>query len=522
MAITNSIENFEMIVNDAFVSKAQALIPHLVETPVTPVQLVSIVPEGQDYTAKSQAPIEALQEMPLGASDAVCLDFGDHQVGYVSFRLTPVGSPPDAPVFLRLKFGEIPYEIAADSANYNGSIAKGWIQEEFLHVDVVPSTIRLPRRYAFRYMQMQVIDTSPKYKVVLSDVVCTSVSSADMSAVEPLHITDPDLVKMDRVSLKTMQDCMQLVFEDGPKRDRRLWIGDLRLQALTNYVTFHNNDLVKRCLYLFAGLAQNEGRVGACLFLEPQLQVDDTALFDYSLFFVSCLHDYYEATGDRETLEELFPVADRQIELAVRELDEDGVVKDRDTWWCFLDWADGLNKQAGAQAVLIYTLKQAKCMAQWLKDTAKVQMYDTMIKTTTKGALDHLWDEEKGFFVSGAQKQISWASQVWFALANVFDKEKNAQLLEHLMVVNPDIRMVTPYMYHHFIDALMQNGRKEVALTYLRAYWGEMIRDGADTFFELYDPSNKYVSPYGDRMINSFCHAWSGTPSYFIRKYLNE
>ena len=56
----------------------------------------------------------------------------------------------------------------------------------------------------------------------------------------------------------------------------------------------------------------------------------------------------------------------------------------------------------------------------------------------------------------------------------------------------------------------------------MSAYWGEMIWDGADTFFELYDPANKYASPYGDRMINSFCHAWSGTPSYFIRKYMDR
>lgn len=522
MAITNSIENFEMIVHQDFVDKAEALIPKLVETPVYPTRLVDIVPEGQSYIAKEKAPVEVLDELYLGANDSVCLDFGDHQVGYVSFKLTPVGSPPDAPVYFRLKFGEIPYEIAANSADYHGSIAKGWIQEEVMHVDVVPSVIKLPRRYAFRYMQLSVIDTSPKYRVVLSDVVCMSVSSADRSTVVPLKTTDPDLIKMDQVSLKTMQDCMQLVFEDGPKRDRRLWIGDLRLQALTNYETFKNNELVKRCLYLFAGLAQNEGRVGACLFLEPKLQVDDTALFDYSLFFISCLYDYYEATGDMETLKELFPVADRQIELAVRELNKDGVVKDKDTWWCFLDWADGLNKQAGAQAVLIYTLKQAKKMAEYLGDTAKLEAYEALIKTTTNGALNCLWDEEKGFFVSGAERQVSWASQVWFALANVFDREKNAQLLEHLIVANPGIRMVTPYMYHHFIDALMQNGRKEVALTYMRAYWGEMIKDGADTFFELYDPSNKYVSPYGDRMINSFCHAWSGTPSYFIRKYLDQ
>jgi hypothetical protein len=36
--------------------------------------------------------------------------------------------------------------------------------------------------------------------------------------------------------------------EDGPKRDRRLWLGDLRLEALANYETYRNFDLVKRSL----------------------------------------------------------------------------------------------------------------------------------------------------------------------------------------------------------------------------------------------------------------------------------
>lgn len=521
MAITNAIENFEMIVNDEFVAKAEALNPELIKTLVKPTRTVKIVPKGQDYTAEE---VEAgfAQSQPMGRDDSICLDFGDHQVGYVSFKLTPVGSPPDAPVYFRLKFAEIPYEIAADSSEYNGDISRAWIQEEFMHVDIVPTVIKLPRRYAFRYMEMTVIDTSAKYKVVLSDVECTSVSSADMSVVPPLKTSDPDLMKLDKVSLKTMQDCMQLVFEDGPKRDRRLWIGDLRLQALTNYVTFKNYDLVKRCMYLFAGLAQNEGRVGACLFLDPKLQVDDTALFDYSLFFVSILHDYYEETKDMDVLKELFPTADRQIELSLREMDENNVITDKETWWCFLDWGDGLNKQAGGHAVLIYTLKQAKKMAEWLGDAAKAAEYEDAINKLTEGALKHLWDEELGFFVSGADRQVSWASQVWFVLANVFDQEKNAQLLDHLIDANPGIRMVSPYMYHHLIDALMQNGRSEQAVSYMKAYWGEMINDGADTFFELYDPEDRYVSPYGSRIINSFCHAWSGTPSYFIRKYLDK
>lgn len=161
----------------------------------------------------------------------------------------------------------MPCEIMEDTASYQGSISSSWIQEEYLHIDELPARISLPRRYAFRYMELKVMDTSPKYQILLSDVSCDTVTSGDMSQVEPLNENVPeDLKRIDAIALKTMEDCMQSVFEDGPKRDRRLWIGDLRLQALTNYETFKNYDLVKRCLYLFAGLTQNEHHVGACLF----------------------------------------------------------------------------------------------------------------------------------------------------------------------------------------------------------------------------------------------------------------
>lgn len=520
MAISNKIENFHMEVNPAFLAKAQALAPRLIRTGVRPAGAVDIVPAGGDFAARPAG--DAVPSRPLGRGDRVCLDFGDHRVGCVSFTLTPVGSPPDAPAFLKLRFGETPYEIGADMSGYAGEISRSWFQEELIHVDEVPSRVRLPRRYAFRYLEVTVLDTSPKYRVVLEDVACTAVTSADRANLPPLRTADPELAALDRVSLKTMEDCMQSVFEDGPKRDRRLWLGDLRLQAQVNYLTFRNNDLVKRCLYLFAALTQNEGRVGACLFLDPVPQVDDTALFDYALFFVSCLHDYYGATGDRETLSELFPTALCQIELALEELDGRGIVTDRDTWWCFLDWGEGLNKQAGAQAILIYTLKQAAAMADLLGEGERAAALRAAAGRASQAALTHLWDGARGFFVSGAQRQVSWISQVWFALAGVFDRAENARLLERLMEQDPGIPMVTPYAWHHFIEALMESGLTERAEAEMKRYWGGMLRAGADTFWELYDPKDPLASPYGSRAVNSFCHAWSSTPAYFIRKYLTR
>ena len=62
---------------------------------------------------------------------------------------------------------------------------------------------------------------------------------------------------------------MQTVYEDGPKRDRRLWIGDLYLEALANAWSYKNHDLTKRCLYLLAALANDEGLLHATVLETP-------------------------------------------------------------------------------------------------------------------------------------------------------------------------------------------------------------------------------------------------------------
>ena len=59
----------------------------------------------------------------------------------MTLRLASVGSPQDAPAFFRLKFGEIAKEMTENSADYDGWISRGWIQEEFIHVDVLPAEL---------------------------------------------------------------------------------------------------------------------------------------------------------------------------------------------------------------------------------------------------------------------------------------------------------------------------------------------------------------------------------------------
>ncbi|MFQ8953371.1 MAG: hypothetical protein ACLR56_10430 [Oscillospiraceae bacterium] len=101
------------------------------------------------------------------------------------------------------------------------------------------------------------------------------------------NTADSTLAAIDKICVNTLKECEQDVFEDGPKRDRRLWIGDLRLQALVDYVTFRNTDLIKRCIYLFAEHLNEKGLVPPCVFpiLRPMQINGFTLIIRFALCF---------------------------------------------------------------------------------------------------------------------------------------------------------------------------------------------------------------------------------------------
>ena len=516
MALIRIVEDFHPENHAALLDRAKELMPVLHHRIVLPKRIDSCsVISCQDGILPEELP-----HISLGKGEELCLDFGAHYVGRIMLDLSHAGSHQDAPAFLKLTFAETRAELEADSEQYKGWISGSWVPEEYIHVDVLPARLVLPRRYALRYLKISVIDTSPKYKVVVRHAECMTQTSADPGRLDDFSCRDAMLERIYQVSLATLKDCMQEVFEDGPKRDRRLWTGDFRLQALTNAVSFRNGDLVKRCLYLFAGSRFPDGRVSACLFTEPEVAADDTYLFDYALFFVITLEEYLEEYEDAQALEELYDVAMEQIDIALDRVDDDGCVTPEMVADTFIDWNDEVDKSGCALAVLIYALAYAVKLADRKGDARKAGELAGKAEYLKQAALKHYWDEKAGCFLSNGQKSI--ATQVWMVLADVPEPEAAAELMGRAQEFADDYPMQTPYMHHYYVMALLHAGRKEDAVAHIKAYWGSMIEAGADTFYEAWNPDDPGASPYGEggSIVNSYCHAWSCTPAYIIRRFL--
>jgi alpha-L-rhamnosidase len=415
-------------------------------------------------------------------------------------------------------FGEVAPDVAEPFYPYKGWLSSAWLPDETVNIDDLPQNVRLPRRYAFRFVKVEVLDTSPNFGIRFLDVRAHALTSAKATpAPLPASIAE-DLRHIDAVAMATLRDCMQTTFEDGPRRDRRLWTGDLRLQALTNYSTFRSNDLVKRCLYLLAAFPRPDGSLPACVFEKPAPFQGHEYIMDYAVLYGVTLLDYVRATGDTATGRDLWPVVQRQLEIVGAHVGPDDLFIDPGKEiWVFIDWNDALDRRTAMHGVLIYGYQQALALARLIGREQEAAAYPERIRKMTEAAQEAFYDPEKKLYVSGPNRQVSLASQAWMAIAGVPTEATGAQAFRAAMNMPDAQRPRTPYLNHYIVDGLLACGLKAEALELVRSYWGGMVEAGADTFWEAYAPDQPLLSPYDDYHNNSFCHAWSCTPAYLIR-----
>ena len=505
---------------ERWVEIAEGLKPHLRETKRLPVALVQPVANPAQvlrWRMEHVAPAGALHQRLMGRGDALVLDFGGHLTGYLSFSLVGEGRGVDAPARIKLVFGEAPAEVAQPLDPYQGGLSRAWLQDEIVNIDVLPATIRMPRRYAFRYLKLEVVDTSPNFRVRFDNVQAAAVTSAGENP-PPLPPSVPEaLRRIDAVGIHTLRDCMQTVFEDGPKRDRRLWIGDLRLQALTNYATFRNYGLVKRCLYLFGALPREDGMVAACVFEDPRPTRGHEYIVDYAALYPVALLEYARASDDWQTAKDLWPVARRQLEILAGYVDADGIFAAPSGSWVFVDWSPALDRTAAMHAIYVYCLRQSVELAEKAGDPAAAAQYRQLAARMTAAGRSAFYDAPRRLFVSGPKRQLSWASQAWATIAGIATPEEGAAALRAVAKMPDAVRPGAPYLYHYVAEAMLQCGMRKEALDLIQSYWGGMVEANADTFWEVWDPANPGMSPYGDPLVNSYCHAWSCTPAYLLR-----
>ncbi len=517
---------------NGWLRKAEACKPAIRTSVVHPVREVEIVSDKdafQGYKAVDRGDLNDLYTKSFKEKKSVVVDFGRHLVGNVSFKIKDIGPMQDAVLRIKVTIGEVPSDLALPVEPYTGSLSRGWLQD--FQCDVSnDGTYTFSRRITARYMKIEAVGTSIYSDFCFDNITFCATTSAG-EAKTSLASSTPQIFKdISRVSENTLRDCMQGVFEDGPKRDQRLWLGDLYLQALANTATFKEYNLTKRCLYLFAGLANpDNGLVYSNLVEYPQPHAQKTFFVDYALSYMLTLSDYYDATGDKETALELWPVANRQIQAVLSEGFGKGLVYS-DTGhqydgmlvsMVFFDWAPvTLDTHAAMQGYMSYILGRAVSFAKKIGKDDDVKSYSSVIKSIKAAGRKAYWNAKSKVIVSGENRQASYIGTAWAVLGNLISSKEAKAAIANVMSDKNAVRPGTPFATHFLVSAMLHCGMYEEARSYVDSYWGGMVRLGADTFWEYYVPDNQMFSSYnGYTLLNSYCHAWSCTPVYFIVNY---
>ena len=501
----------------SYLLEAKKLAPtlcHQILFPVMSIKLERSQKVWLGWKSKSILSKNELTNIKLQVGDTLILDFERNMVGYLQGFSSRKAK-------MQIEPAEVLAELGDSWEKYPASFDNGYKPTRTWSPKVldIQNNWRSKERLTFRYVRLIVLEANNE--IVLSNLSCDEVSAIPFQSIKPLESFSAPMQQIDLVAQYTLRNCIQEVFEDGPKRDQRLWLGDLRLQAMLDELTFKSDSIVKRCILLFAGTQRDDGFIASCIFntsKDQNPQIGDEMIPDYAMLFGSTLLNYTKSSNDIKLANELYPVACQQIDLARSKwLSTGNYLEIPNTIWMLIDWSKELDRQAAEQATMIYAINALSELATIIGLPNDAVKWDKLNEKLRIAAVERYFDKQKGLFVSGPQHQVSWATQIWMILAGVVDKKEGERIFKNVAADTSAIKPGCPYLVHHLVEAYLTCGMDTEAYQLISTYWGGMIEKGATTFWEIYDSENPYKSPYNSHLFNSYCHAWSCTPAWFLR-----
>lgn len=440
-----------------------------------------------------------------GAYPAVVLDFGREVVGY---PVVSIGQNEGGTCIF--SYGE-----TLDLRNYDRLVLSG------KPVEWSPFG-----RRAFRYLQMTV--TGGPQPIEVKKLALRSVSFP-VKHRGSFRCSDPLLDRVWKAGRDTVHLCMQDHYEDCPTREQSLWIGDVLPESRVAYYAFGETGLTRKCLLQEARVQTPEGWIPAVGPVQSK-----TLIPNFCAYWVTILHEYYLHSGDLDLLKELYPNLDRLMTWFSRQEDSHHLLHPGNrvgtNWWCFVDWApvDRRGEVTALQCAYYKALLDAAAICDALGKRAKAASHRTRAGVVRKAVNERLWDDCRVYMDCRTRslwsKSMSVPTNALALLCGVAPTERARKVLRYLSEDSRVIPAGTPFMTAFYAEALFHYGKDADAIKLMRKYWGEMLRRGATTFWEGFDPRTPRTSiplSYDDSYnMNSLCHGWSGGPTHLLPAYV--
>ncbi|MBQ7637515.1 MAG: hypothetical protein IJS90_01265 [Clostridia bacterium] len=322
---------------------------------------------------------------------------------------------------------------------------------------------------------------------------------------------DPNIEKIWALCSRTFHLNTREFFLDGIKRDRWVWSGDA-------YQSF----MIARYLYNDPSVTE---RTITALLGKPPYRRHINTINDYSAYLIISVYEHFEATLRMGFLKTVWRNVKELYSFIVSRLDESGRSVRRDGDWIFVDWGV-LDKDGPICFEQIVLWKAHLAMAALSKAMGEEDVYTKRADELKELILREFWDEEKGAFIdsfTSGKRFVTRQTNIFAVLYGLVDGEKKNSVIKNALLSPSLPEITTPYFKLYELMALCETGQIEAAQDYISSYWGGMLKEGATSVWEAYDPEQHgaehyamYGSPYG----KSLCHAWGSGPILLLCRYV--
>nr|WP_242691728.1 alpha-L-rhamnosidase C-terminal domain-containing protein [Pedobacter sp. SYSU D00823] len=328
--------------------------------------------------------------------------------------------------------------------------------------------------------------------------------------------SDDEINKIYDVAKYTFHLNTREFFIDGIKRDRWIWSGDAYQSYLMNYYLLFDSPSVTRTLLA------NRGK-------DPVTSHINT-IMDYTFYWFIGINDYYQYTGDKSFIKQFYPRMQSLMEYCLSRRNKNGMMEGLAGDWVFIDWAEGLSKKGEVsfeQILLARSLETMATSAEIAGDTEGKAKYSQLGAELKSKIFKNYWNDQKKALVhsmvDGKQTEnVTRYANMFSIFFNYFNEEQK-QAVKQSVLLNDNIQKITtPYMRFYELEALCALGEQAYVTKEMKDYWGGMLKLGATSFWEEYNPSKKgaeHYAMYGRPFGKSLCHAWGASPLYLLGKY---
>lgn len=393
---------------------------------------------------------------------------------------------------------------------YYGESAEEALDKEHCEtLDILSEGGKLDSK-AFRYVYIEK-EPDSSFEEVLMDY---EYAPFDTERSGSFRCSDEELNHIWDVAAYTMDLTTREFFMDGIKRDRWTWSGDAIQSYLMNYYLRFDTECVKRTIRQLRG--------------KDPVTAHVNTIMDYTFYWFKSIYDYYLYTADIAFVREMWPRMVTLMDYVEGRLNEDGMAEGQADDWIFVDWVDfPMHKRGTLCFEQILLMKAMETMAVCSKLLNIKTDYRVKSESLRNKIKQTFWSYEQKAYYHAIEdgkinKQITKFANMFAILYGLAYEEERHEIMQSVML-NPVIDPITtPYMRFYELETLCIDGLQEQVLQEMKAYWGGMLREGATSFWEKYNPEEKgtqHLAMYGRPYGKSLCHAWGASPIYLTGKY---